>query len=179
MIWFTSDLHLGHRAVLGFCSRPWDTVEQMNAALIASINERVGIRDELYVLGDFSYRVGVEEAMRLREATFCRSVHLVPGNHDRNWAAPGREDTFIVEPLITQLKLPGGRKLALSHYPMMDWPSLGHGAIHLHGHIHATREYNERNRSMGLLRYDVGVDANGYAPVSVEIRLAEILTPSR
>lgn len=39
VIWFTSDLHLGHRAVLGFCSRPWETVEQMDAALVASIHE--------------------------------------------------------------------------------------------------------------------------------------------
>lgn len=171
MIWFTSDLHLGHRAVLGFCSRPWETVEQMDAALVASINERVGPRDDLYVLGDFSYRVGVEEAMRLREAISCRNVHLVPGNHDRSWDAPGREGTFVVEPLIAQLKLPGGRKLVLSHYPLMSWPSMGYGAIHLHGHIHADQSYNEWCRSQGVLRYDVGVDANGYAPVS----LAQVL----
>lgn len=45
---------------------------------------------------------------------------------------------------------------------------MGHGAIHLHGHIHSTREYNEWNRRMRLLRYDVGVDANGYKPVSLD-----------
>ena len=172
MLWFTSDLHLGHRAVLNFCARPWESIAAMNAALVDAINERVGVRDELYVLGDFSFRIGVEAARELREAIFCRNVHLVPGNHDRSWDVPDRAGTFIVEPPIVQLKLPGGRKLVLSHYPMMDWPSLGHGAIHLHGHIHATREYNERNRALGLLRYDVGVDANGYVPVSADDVLA-------
>ena len=34
MIWFTSDLHLGHRSVLNFCERPFETVEEMNETLI-------------------------------------------------------------------------------------------------------------------------------------------------
>lgn len=168
MLWFTSDTHFGHKAVLDFCQRPWESIEQMNAALVGAINERVGANDELYVLGDFSFRIGVEEARSIREAIFCMRVHLVPGNHDRDWDVPDRAGTFIVEPPICQVKLSGGQKLVCSHYPMMDWPSLGHGSVHLHGHIHATREYNEWNRAERLLRYDVGVDANGYAPVSAE-----------
>lgn len=32
--------------------------------------------------------------------------------------------------------------------------------------------YNEMNRIQGLYRYDVGVDANGYSPVSMEEILA-------
>ena len=32
--------------------------------------------------------------------------------------------------------------------------------------------HNERNRAQGLYRYDVGVDANGYAPVSLDQVLA-------
>ena len=27
MIWFTSDLHLGHRAAINMCGRPFETVE--------------------------------------------------------------------------------------------------------------------------------------------------------
>lgn len=33
MIWFTSDLHLGHRAVINFQDRPFGTVEEMNEAI--------------------------------------------------------------------------------------------------------------------------------------------------
>ena len=37
----------------------------------------------------------------------------------------------------------------------------------LHGHIHARADYNEANKSEGIRRYDVGVDANNFFPVSV------------
>ena len=54
----------------------------------------------------------------------------------------------------------------------LDWNHRRYGSLHLHGHLHSRREDNKKNRSQGLLRYDVGVDANGFSPVSLE----EILT---
>lgn len=39
----------------------------------------------------------------------------------------------------------------------------------LHGHIHSWgSDYNELNRMQGIYRYDVGMDANGLRPVSIE-----------
>ena len=39
----------------------------------------------------------------------------------------------------------------------------------LHGHIHSRgSDYNELNRMQGIYRYDVGMDANGLRPVSIE-----------
>lgn len=168
MIWFTSDTHFGHANVLGFCARPWRTVEEMNRALVDNINAVVGPNDTLYHLGDFSFKMTVEDARALRDRIRCRDVRWVPGNHDKDWSRPEVEGTFAVEQPIATLKLDGGRKVVMCHYPIMDWPGLGHGAIHLHGHIHSASGYNEWNRDMGLLRYDVGVDANAYAPVSAE-----------
>lgn len=168
MIWFTSDTHFGHENILRFCSRPWGDASSMARAMIDSINERVAEDDELYILGDFSYKIGADAAAALRRGIACRRVHLVPGNHDRDWSRPELEGTFVVEAPIYTLKLEGGRKVVLCHYPMESWPSMAHGSIHLHGHIHAGPRYNEGCRRRGLLRYDVGVDANGYAPVSLE-----------
>lgn len=54
-----------------------------------------------------------------------------------------------------------------------DWQGMSHGSIHLHGHIHSRgMQYNELNRMQGLYRYDVGVDANGFRPVSLDEVLA-------
>ena len=39
----------------------------------------------------------------------------------------------------------------------------------LHGHIRSRgSDYNELNRMQGIYRYDVGMDANGLRPVSIE-----------
>ena len=50
----------------------------------------------------------------------------------------------------------------------MEWNRNRHNnSIHLHGHIHSDGQYNQNNRENGIMRYDVGVDANCYAPVSL------------
>ena len=172
MIWFTSDLHLGHAKAVEFTGRPFSDVDAMNEALVDRINARVASDDVLYILGDFSFKITREQAAAWRRRIACRNVRLVPGNHDKDWTQPDAAGTFVVEPLICTVKVDGGRKLILSHYPLMDWPSLSHGSIHLHGHIHASRAYNEWCRAQRLLRYDVGVDANGYEPVSLDHVLA-------
>ena len=38
----------------------------------------------------------------------------------------------------------------------------------MHGHIHSRGDYNLQQKSDGVLRYDVGVDANDFYPVSIE-----------
>lgn len=172
MIWFTSDMHLGHEKALDFTIRPWQQIDEMNEGIIANINAKVKKKDELYILGDYSFRIPALEAAALRKKIICEKVHLVPGNHDKNWNHKLVQGTFIVEPPIKVLK-ENGRKFVLSHFPMMDWQSMSHESIHLHGHIHSQRSlYNEMNRMQGVYRYDVGVDANNYTPVSME----EILT---
>lgn len=172
MIWFTSDMHLGHEKALDFTIRPWQQIDEMNEGIIANINAKVKKKDELYILGDYSFRIPALEAAALRKKIICEKVHLVPGNHDKDWNHKLVEGTFIVEPPIKVLK-ENGRKFVLSHFPMMDWQSMSHESIHLHGHIHSQGSlYNEMNRMQGVYRYDVGVDANNYTPVSME----EILT---
>lgn len=123
MIYFTSDTHFGHANVIRFAGRPWQTIEQMDAALVAGINVRVGMRDELWILGDFSYRLGRDEALAIRQSITCRRVHLVPGNHDRNWAVPELEGAFLLEPPIAKIKYEGHR-FVCSHYPIMDWEGM-------------------------------------------------------
>lgn len=168
MIWFTSDTHFGHDKVLEFADRPWRSMDAMVRDMVANINARVALNDELYILGDYSYKMSVADAYDLRKRILCKKVHLVPGNHDKDWTQPAVAGAFIVEPPICVLKV-DGLKLVLSHFPMADWQSMSHGSWHLHGHIHGSRDgYNLMNLKQGLLRYDVGVDANAYTPVSLD-----------
>lgn len=172
MIWLTSDTHFGHENILRLAERPWETIGQMNRALLANINACVGPRDDLYILGDFSFRISTEEAQAIRRKIRCQKIHLIAGNHDKDWTRPEVAGTFIVEPPIIKLKAEG-RKFVLSHYPIEDWEGMRNGSIMLHGHIHTRGEsYNLANREQGIYRYDVGVDANSYMPVSLASILA-------
>lgn len=67
MIWFTSDTHFGHENVLKFTDRPWETIWQMNAAIVDNINGRAAVDDELYILGDFSFKMTAQDAYELRK----------------------------------------------------------------------------------------------------------------
>lgn len=42
------------------------------------------------------------------------------------------------------------------------------GSLHLHGHIHSDGEYNCDMEYQGIRKFDVGVDANGFVPVSLQ-----------
>ena len=163
--WFTADLHLGHANIIKHCERPWEDVQQMDDALIANVNASVAPSDELWVLGDFSMRP-LDEVRAYRERIECRNVYLVRGNHDKDFGPSGQSSPWSGEWDYHVLK--GERRLVLFHYPIVEpeWAGGYHGSIHLHGHIHARPAYNEAQRAAGTLRYDVGVDANGYAPVS-------------
>ena len=87
---------------------------------------------------------------------------LIKGNHDKQY------DMSLFEE-ITDFKTisANGIYIAMMHYPMLSWPKSHHGSLQLHGHVHGRREDNEANRDAGILRYDVGVDANNYCPVSI------------
>jgi calcineurin-like phosphoesterase family protein len=80
---FTADLHLGHRNIIEYCSRPFPDVDEMNAALVDRWNETVGDEDEVIVLGDVAMG-RISETLPLVGRLRGRKV-LLAGNHDRCW----------------------------------------------------------------------------------------------
>ena len=181
MIYFTSDLHLGHENVIEFSNRPFIDVADMNNSLISNINDVVRVNDELWILGDFAYKVNREEVRKFREKIKCHKVHLIRGNHDKDYS---KDDIFSSVDYYKELKTDYGRFI-LFHYPIREWNAAHYGSVHLHGHIHSTMEYNEDNLTrkysdrfkdghslsssdLALRIYDVGVDANNYKPVSLD-----------
>ena len=171
MIWFTSDLHLGHANILRHCpERPWETVDAMDRGLIANLNARVMPMDDLYVLGDFTaYGTKLEDVRRYRGRIRCRHVFLVRGNHDKRFQETGLDSPFDWERDYFELRDAEG-KTVLFHYPIEvpSWRGSRHGSYMLHGHIHSVGPaYNERQRAQGVRRMDVGVDSHNMFPVSM------------
>ena len=143
------------------CERPFSDVEEMNRTLIANINARVKKLDTLYILGDISHRCPVEDVNRMIAQIKGKKI-LIRGNHDKKY------DESLFEGIYDFLEVNvDGHAISLMHYPMVEWPKSRHGSLHLHGHQHNKPEYNQEQKAQGILRYDVGLDANYYCPVSL------------
>ncbi|MDY3974338.1 metallophosphoesterase [uncultured Veillonella sp.] len=165
MVYFTSDLHLGHRKVIRLQNRPFASLEEMNETLIKKYNSVVHKNDIVYILGDLTFRLGTNEANELIARLKGKKI-LVRGNHDRD-----DYDVSLFEE-ITDFKMFKYEHVTYSliHYPMLEWKHSRHNrGINLHGHIHSDGRYNEENIANGILRYDVGVEAHDYMPVSLEV----------
>lgn len=191
MRYFTADLHLGDRPIISWRGFG-DDVAAHDAMILSRLNERVGEDDELWLLGDLC-RARIEDVTAMRESIACRTVHVVVGNHDSRskFVTCGLFDSVDYYAQVGRHKR-DGYKFVMSHYPMLDWDRAYHGSFMLHGHIHSLpveaggdvapldaqaggmgmRGYNVWNAKHGVRRYDVGVDANGYYPVSAEEILA-------
>ena len=170
MVFFTADLHFYHEKIIRMIGRPFRAGPEMDLALIENWNSRVGPEDDVYILGDVTMK-GAALAMETLSALRGRK-HLIRGNHDRFIDSP-HFDRSLLASIQHYLEIEWcNTRFVLLHYPMVEWNASRRGSIHLHGHQHNHRDYNLANRRAGLLRYDVGVDANDMAPVSAEEILA-------
>jgi len=163
MIWFQSDTHYNHQNILKYCQRPFASVEEMNEALIKNWNDRVGKLDTVYFLGDFCFARGNTHDQANIARNFKRRlngvIHFIKGNHDKPAALIYQEwASWHHHGLEVQID---GILVTLSHYCHLVWNASHRGSFHLHGHSH-----NTLKEDPNALRFDVGVDANNFAPVS-------------
>ncbi|MDO4325485.1 MAG: metallophosphoesterase family protein [bacterium] len=166
MIYFTSDLHFYHDKVIQYANRPFYNADEMNRALIRRWNQKVGVQDEVYILGDITMK-GPQYATEVIRALHGKK-YLIRGNHDQ-FVDREEFDRSLFEWIKEYYELQYENQwFILFHYPIEEWNGFFRGAIHLHGHQHNHETYNYANLEKGLRRYDVGVDANRMYPVSIE-----------
>lgn len=166
MIYFTADLHFYHEKIIAHAKRPFRSAEEMDQALIQRWNSRVSFDDEVYILGDVTMK-GAALAMECLSALRGKK-HLIRGNHDRFVDSPNFEPSLFASIQHYGELTYQNTRFILFHYPIAEWNGFYRGAVHLHGHQHNHGDYNLNQREAGLLRYDVGVDANNMEPVSAE-----------
>ncbi len=170
MLYFTADLHFSHEKILSLCHRPFCKIDEMDQQLVENWNRTVCPQDDVYILGDFTLK-GPDTASAFL-ARLNGQKHLVCGNHD-HFVNHTRFDPsgFVSIGEYVTLQY-AGMEWVLFHYPILEWDGFYQGSIHLHGHQHNRMGYNLQNRAQGLRRYDVGVDANHFCPVSANGILA-------
>ena len=164
MIFFTSDLHLGHENVIRLCNRPFSCIEEMDEYLIGEWNKVVHRNDQVYILGDLIFRSKNTPEYYLDRLK--GEKHLIIGNHDKSWM--GRVDVAKYFKSVAWMSVinTGKGKATLCHFPTLDFES----KYMIHGHIHNKAEELEywqflKNKEAVL---NAGVDINGYRPILID-----------
>ena len=184
MIYFTSDLHLGHKNCIEFCSRPFSDIEEMDEAIIDRWNSRVKNDDTVYIIGDLVWESS--DPTKYISRLNGKKV-LIAGNHDikwlkRNGMAIERNDGSVefrdYSQYFTNIAqyvevMHDGVRITLCHYPMLEWRAsrkIGSRKLGylIHGHIHNSRD--RKYAPLWLLPHalNAGVDINDYMPATLD-----------
>jgi calcineurin-like phosphoesterase family protein len=151
---FCSDFHFEHKNIVRFTERPW-LQEQNTDKLIERWNDRVGLVDDVYHLGDFAF-IYPKQLDRLISIIkeLNGNIHFIRGNHcdKRTWQLLEDSGTIQMEWVkdYHELKVQG-QNVILCHYPMEVWNGSHHGSFMLHGHCHGSLAPRGK-------RLDVGID---------------------
>ena len=166
-VYFTSDTHFNHANIIGFCSRPFKNVEEMNETLITNWNRVVGVDDIVFHLGDFCLGGSAEWTNVLNRLN--GKIYLIVGNHDIKNLRQGYYDRF--KGILMQMHIEiGKQKIYLNHCPFLCYGGAYKDTWQLFGHVHTSKNNTGKDASrLNMLfptQYDVGVDNNNFTPVS-------------
>lgn len=181
--WFIGCTHFGHKNILHLANRPFATIQDHDAALLAAWNDNIAENDAVYMLGDFSWRKPAPIVRELKG-----NVTWILGNHDQNLVEAIRDcwsSHYLELPLL------GPTGFVLCHYPIEDWNGRYRGSIHLHAHTHhpvlkrpliptvPEQGFIKDGEAPGSLpinfnsdircnRFHVGVDATSFKPIELD-----------
>lgn len=168
MNYYISDMHIGHKNVLKFDGRPFQSVEEMNETLIVNWNRKVTDEDDVWVLGDFCYRSEKDPALYLKQLKGKK--HLIIGNHDKVTVNSSSSSALSYFESVERLQHIKDREynVIVCHFPLADWNAKHRGSYHIYGHIHNNKDevYEFMKRQERAL--NAGCMINNYEPVTIE-----------
>ena len=167
-LFFTSDTHWGHFNISKYCHRPFNSRSEMDNALIDNWNKVVPPDGIVVHCGDFMlpHKEDIKEYEKILKK-LNGNILLCRGNHDRiplSIEPQGKLIAVVDIAMVYADKV----KIMASHYPMLAYPA----DYQVFGHIHTLSNGicygidGDVNNRMRKTQYDVGVDQNGYKPVS-------------
>lgn len=174
-VWYTSDSHFGHRAMIERAWRPqFTSVADMDECMITRWNEEVHPDDTVWHLGDF----GLGGMMHFLQIVpkLHGTIHLITGNHDHPW--PGLRNSYKYQRAwldagfasIQQYmrRRISGQSVLLNHFPydvdnrhgvlFRPYQPQDVGDWLIHGHVHGAWRIKRK-------QINVGVDVNDFRPV--------------
>jgi len=160
-VWLTSDSHYGHKNITRGIStwegggtlgtRDFQTLDEMNAAMVEGINKYVKSDDLLIHCGDWSFG-GASKAQEFREKLNVEVIFGTYGNHDHNFINGKAQNPFSLSDHVLYLQF-RGKKMVVCHYPMISHHQHHKGSWLIHGHCHGSLKEGVPGKIL-----DVGVD---------------------
>ena len=164
-IFYTSDIHFGHANVIKYSKRPFDSVEEMNEALIKIWNSKVSDLDTVYILGDMFNKIDKSPEIYLKRLNGKKI--LIKGNHE-DWLKDKNLEKYF-DGIYDYLEIKdAGRDVVLFHFPMIEWNNKNKGTIHLYGHVHNMRSKESFHIYEKETAFNVGVDVNDLEPCTLD-----------
>ena len=190
-IFFCSDHHIGHEKAIEYDERPFKNVSHMAQELIKRHNATVPKDGVCYFIGDIGNKPA--EIKKVIDRMNGTKI-LILGNHDKGMDAMYNAGfDAVMHGMVLYYR---DQRITVSHCPLLDtyredcskmtrykgltsadipfWHGnqnpkhralsfKNEGQFHISGHIHSRKGKNDRTLGRQI---DVGVCANGYAPVS-------------
>lgn len=164
MKYFISDPHFGHGGSLKWPNgkgRKFNSVEEMNSVIINNWNKTVTNEDEIYCLGDFSYKSSKKMIIDVMKSLNGKII-FITGNHDYD-TLEANKIIHRFDSIHNILEFESNEAFfVLCHYPIYSWRLKNRGSIHLHGHVHG-----EPTGISGNIM-DVSCEVINYTPISID-----------
>jgi calcineurin-like phosphoesterase family protein len=168
-IFVVSDTHFQHEKIIGYANRPFNSVWDMDEALVDNWNSTVGKKDTVWHLGDVYMGTKDRSYMDKLLGRLHGNKKLVLGNHD-----DGHDHLLRIhfnEIVIWKKYKRYG--VMLTHVPIHPWAldddirwseNSPLRKVNIHGHLHDKVVPNDH-----MKRYiNVSVEQIGYKPVLLE-----------
>ena len=179
MNYYISDTHFMHENITKFDAvyggRRFSSIEEHDNLIIENINKVVTPQDNLYFLGDISWR-NPEQTIEILKKINCKNLFAIKGNHDRA-LKDGRVKKLFQGVYDYKVLQDGDKTVVLSHYPILFYQSQHRKSILLYGHLHNTREerlfqeacaHIASTTNIPMNTYNVGCMLWDYTPRTLE-----------
>ncbi len=180
---YISDCHFFHDILnREMDRRGFSDAKEMNDYMIRQWNRAVGPKDEVYILGDFSYGKAQETAEVLKKLP--GKLYLIRGNHDYfiNKLDEESAKRFVWIKPYAEVR-DSGRRLVLSHYPVFCYNGQYHrnkkgesNVYMLYGHVHDTKDERLVNSFIMQTRNTNVVQRRGDEPSPLPCQMINCFT---
>ena len=162
-IWFIGDTHFGHKNIITYCNRPFESVDQMTEVLIRNWNSVVAKEDRVIMNGDFAL-CGKEVIINIGNTLNGRKT-LIIGNHDGASLKTYYEAGFE---MVSKDPILVNEFFIVSHTPQYVQENGVYANIFAHVHT------NPMYKDVSSRSFCTSVERINYTPISFEEIIKEM-----